>query len=383
MAMSQTTIRRWYLVHKWTSLVCTAFLLLLCLTGLPLIFHAEIDGLTRAPAIPAAVKPAAVANLDDIVAKALANRPGEVMMFLSRDPDKPIFYAITAPRVDSKEEETHIAQFDARTGVLLMAPPLDTGVMHFLLELHSSLLLGLPGEMVMALVGLVFLVSLISGAVVYAPFMRKLAFGTVRKARSARLKWLDTHNMVGIVALAWVAVVGATGVITALSTPIAGLWQIGQLAEMTAPYKNAPPLRRLGSVDQATRVAHAAAPSTSVSVIAWPGTFFSSKHHYAVFLSGNTPLTRKLIKPALVDAETGKLTAIEEMPLYVKTLFLSQPLHFGDYGGLPLKIIWALLDIAAIVVLGTGIYLWLGRRRVPIEKRIMELNSGGVLEPAE
>ncbi len=67
----------------------------------------------------------------------------------------------------------------------------------------------------------------------------------------------------------------------------------------------------------------------------------------------------------------------------MKALFLSQPLHFGDYGGLPLKIIWALLDIAAIVVLGTGLYLWLGRRRVPIEKRIMELNSGGTPEAAE
>lgn len=70
-------------------------------------------------------------------------------------------------------------------------------------------------------------------------------------------------------------------------------------------------------------------------------------------------------------------------PWYVKTLFLSVPLHFGDYGGLPLKIIWALLDIAAIVVLVTGLYLWLGRRRVSIEKRLEELQSGGVLEPAE
>ncbi|MFT3976921.1 MAG: PepSY-associated TM helix domain-containing protein [Sphingomonas bacterium] len=383
MAMSQTAIRRWYLVHKWTSLVCTVFLLLLCVTGLPLIFHDEIDAMTRAPAVAAAAKPAPPPRLDDIVAKALASRPGEVMMFLSHDPDKPIWYAITAPRVDSKEDEVHIAQFDARTGMLLKAPPLDTGVMHFLLELHSSLLLGLPGEMVTALVGLIFLASLVSGVVVYAPFMRKLAFGTVRKMRSARVKWLDTHNMIGIVALAWLTVVGATGVITALSTPIAGLWQMGQLAEMTAPYRNAPPIRRLGSVDEAVRVARGAAPSTSVSIIAWPGSFFSSKHHYAVFLSGNTPLTKKLIKPALVDAETGRLTAIEEMPLYVKALFLSQPLHFGDYGGLPLKIIWALLDIAAIVVLGTGLYLWLGRRRVPIEKRIMELNSGGTLEAAE
>jgi len=42
---------------------------------------------------------------------------------------------------------------------------------------------------------------------------------------------------------------------------------------------------------------------------------------------------------------------------------VSQPLHFGDYGGLPLKIIWALLDIVTIVVLGSGLYLWLDRRQ--------------------
>jgi uncharacterized iron-regulated membrane protein len=49
------------------------------------------------------------------------------------------------------------------------------------------------------------------------------------------------------------------------------------------------------------------------------------------------------------------------MPWYVKTLLLSQPLHFGDYGGLPLKIVWALLDILTIIILGSGVYLWLKR----------------------
>jgi uncharacterized iron-regulated membrane protein len=38
---------------------------------------------------------------------------------------------------------------------------------------------------------------------------------------------------------------------------------------------------------------------------------------------------------------------------------VSQPLHFGDYGGMPMKILWALLDMATIVVLGSGLYLWL------------------------
>ncbi|CAO3425138.1 hypothetical protein [Azospirillum doebereinerae] len=51
------------------------------------------------------------------------------------------------------------------------------------------------------------------------------------------------------------------------------------------------------------------------------------------------------------------------MPWYMLALRLSQPLHFGDYGGLPLKILWALLDIVAIVILGSGLYLWWTRRR--------------------
>jgi uncharacterized iron-regulated membrane protein len=243
-----------------------------------------------------------------------------------------------------------------------------------------SLLLGLPGELFLELVGLVFTASIVSGVVVYAPVMRKLAFATIRKGRSARLKWLDTHNLVGVVTVAWLTVVGLTGVITALSTPIAGLWQMDQLARMTAPYTDAAPLTKLVSVDAAVAAAQAAAPKDKVSFIAWPGSFFSSKHHYAVFMVGDTPLTQRLVKPALVDAETGRLTDIEEMPFYVKAVFVSQPLHFGDYGGLPLKIVWALLDLAAIVVLVTGLYLWIGRWRAPAEQRVAELVAGGELE---
>ncbi len=36
-------LKSWALIHKWSSLVCTAFLLLICLTGLPLLFADEIN----------------------------------------------------------------------------------------------------------------------------------------------------------------------------------------------------------------------------------------------------------------------------------------------------------------------------------------------------
>ena len=62
--MTRGTIQAWYLVHKWTSLVCTLFLLMLCVTGLPLIFHHEIHELQgHAGAMPP-VAPGRVAPPD-------------------------------------------------------------------------------------------------------------------------------------------------------------------------------------------------------------------------------------------------------------------------------------------------------------------------------
>ena len=45
--MTSRSVRIWSWLHRWSSLVCTLFMLLLCLTGLPLIFSDEIDALTR------------------------------------------------------------------------------------------------------------------------------------------------------------------------------------------------------------------------------------------------------------------------------------------------------------------------------------------------
>jgi len=52
-----------------------------------------------------------------------------------------------------------------------------------------------------------------------------------------------------------------------------------------------------------------------------------------------------------------------KMPWYLRALEIARPLHFGDYGGLPLQIIWALLDLLTLVILGSGVYLWIARRK--------------------
>jgi uncharacterized iron-regulated membrane protein len=207
--------------------------------------------------------------------------------------------------------------------------------------------------------------------------MRKLTFGTYRSERPRVVRWLDIHNLSGIVLVMWMLVVGFTGVINTWAELVIKIWQFGQLAEMTAQYKDKPPPSHPSSIDAAVQVAMRAEPAMKPAFVAFPGTIFSSKSHYGVFMRGNTPLTSKLLKPALIDAETGQLTDSRELPWYVSTLLVSQPLHFGDYGGMPLKIIWAILDIITIAVLITGLYLWLRRRQsgVSIERAVVSSAS--------
>ena len=88
--------------------------------------------------------------------------------------------------------------------------------------------------------------------------------------------------------------------------------------------------------------------------IVFPGSDNGSPHHYVLWASGKTLLTSRLFSPILVDAKTGKLAAIVRMPWYLRALEVSRPLHFGDYGGLPLKILWALLDVVTIVMRVSG-----------------------------
>jgi uncharacterized iron-regulated membrane protein len=383
--VTSAAIRTWYLIHKWTGLVCTVFLLMLCVTGLPLIFHDEIDALIEGDGaemtgLPSSGEGPGLLPLDAMLQRALAQRPGEVPLFMAFDNASPVLTVTTGPAPDAREAAMTIQLFDRTTGEPAGQVVEGEGVMGFILKLHTDMFLGLPGMLFLGAMGMVFLAATISGVVLYAPFMRRLPFGTLRTSRSARLKQLDYHNLLGIVALAWIVVVGGTGVINAFATPIIQLWQQSELAEMTAAYEGQQPLppSRYGSLDTAMAAARAARPGTNPQFIAFPGGAFSSEHHYAVFLQGDTPLTERMLTPALIDAETGVLTDVRPLPWYVTALLFSQPLHFGDYGGLPLKLIWTALTLATIWILWTGVLLWLRRAPGAIERRIVEIHSGGV-----
>ncbi|MBE1161710.1 PepSY-associated TM helix domain-containing protein [Dyella acidiphila] len=365
-------LKRWYVIHTWSSLICTAFLLLICVTGLPLVFRDEINQWLQPHQYQALPADTPMANLDRVAQASRAMYPGQLIASMFIDDDEPQIMVWMVPSFEQMRADPdvmHAIRFDARTAQVLEtegdAAARRKTFIDIMLALHRDLFLDLPGELFMGLMAVLFVLAIVSGVLLYGPFMKKLPFGTVRAERSARVKWLDLHNMLGIVVLAWTLVVGLTGVMNELSTPLFALWQRTDVQTLLASYRgrSVPEQGSLPSVQAAFDTAQRAVPGMRLTSAVFPGNPFGSPYHYLFWSEGDSSLTSRLLTPVLVDANSGQLSAVVGMPWYLRALEVSRPLHFGDYGGMPLKILWALLDLITIVILGSGLYLWIARRR--------------------
>lgn len=369
-ANQQRALRRWTWIHKWSSLVCTVFVLLICLTGLPLIFYHELSGLFGLGVHPPPVAQGTPrAELDRVVDAARGRQPGMVVQFLAREMDDDTFWYVTLGTTPGATTGRRSVIVDAHSAQVLSEPRFTQGFLWLMYKLHTDLYAGLAGKLFLGLMSMLLLVAVVSGVVLYAPIMRGRGFGTIRAGRSARIQWLDIHNLLGIVTVVWVLVVGATGVINTWADLLIKVYQQDELAKATAHDARTAraPIENFGSLQRTVQNAQRSMPEMTLAFVAYPGTSFTTAHHFGVFLRGNAPLTSRLVRPVLIDAETTAVTATPTLPWYLTALALSQPLHFGDYGGMPLKVIWALLDCVTIIVLGSGLFLW--RRKSTALKR--------------
>ncbi|CAA2109100.1 hypothetical protein VVAX_05371 [Variovorax paradoxus] len=141
------------------------------LTGLPLIFSHELED---AAAVPLPVVPAALdgrrASIDTIVESARRRYPAEVVRFVFIDDDEPRAKVVMAPADSPDRSRDHRVEFDMRSAAVVAdapAPGPRTGTaMAWISRLHTELAAGPAGEWVLAVVGAVFALSVISGVAI-------------------------------------------------------------------------------------------------------------------------------------------------------------------------------------------------------------------------
>ncbi len=371
--MKTATLRRWIAWHRWSSLVCTISLLLLSVTGLVLIFHDEIDSLmgvggrieTKGPALPMA----------QLIDEAVRTQPGQRAMFAYFDEKDPRRFFVGMGAANETDSAKAVpVSLNAATGEVLARIEPNSTLTEIAYTLHRDLFAGLAGELFVGAMGLAVLIAVVTGIVVYVPFMRKLQFATLRPAKPAR--WLDWHNLAGAVTLGWVTVVALTGVLLSLGSLVLQYYQQNELATMTAPYRGQPAPARIVPLDDAVRAAGEGWPGHDMSFAVFPGVDIAGQHHYAFFMKRGDGFDGRVFKLAMVNAETGQLDVATEAPWYIKTILIAEPLHFGDYAGGPLRIIWTAMTLLTIWICITGLYLWWFKKRRPgdaLEARLAEL----------
>ena len=125
--MQAKTLKTWTWVHKWSSLVCTVFMLLLCLTGLPLIFHHEIGHLlgteVEAPPMPADTPRV---SLDQVLEVARAQHPDRVVQFVSQPEDSQDLWFVTMTPTPAATDDFRSIAIDARSATGLPVASFDT-----------------------------------------------------------------------------------------------------------------------------------------------------------------------------------------------------------------------------------------------------------------
>ncbi|MHC2376341.1 hypothetical protein ACVIU7_009366 [Bradyrhizobium liaoningense] len=211
--------------------------------------------------------------------------------------------------------------FDSRTAELIGEDTQQGGLMSAIRIFHRDMFLGLPGELFLGVMGLLFVIAIVSGIVLYAPFMRRLSFGAVRRAGAPRVKWLDLHNLIGGVALVWLLAVGITGVINTISLPLFSAWRAEVMPELIAPHLGKSPLGKWADVDDVVATARRAIDGNTPASIIFPTVArFGTPRHFIVWTKGSTPITSRLFTPAMLDAETGQLVTAQGLPWYLRAL---------------------------------------------------------------
>lgn len=357
--MNKRFFKFFYKAHIYVGLFVAIHLLILTLTGSVLLFKDEIEG---HEATEASENLSRRLPLEPIFQSVLQKYPGERPLAFSMEETHPQIAQLRLGKENSKLfRGSRRVYMDITSGLEVEAPQKTGSFMDWMLRLHREFLLGSNGKLYVGFMGLLYAFTLISGFFIYGNFAKKTKFAEIR-LQSPRTLAGDLHRFLGMTVFAWGLLIAVTGMFLGLSSSLLKIYQYHELQKLSAQYPTAPTQGR-ASLDKVLASAQNALPQSSFEYLAFADSQFSPPGHHLVLMHGNTPFTERLVELVVVDAMTGELTEVRALPWYLKFTMLSEPLHFGNYGGLFLKVLWLSLSLLSLALPLLGLYIWWSRRR--------------------
>lgn len=352
--------------HSALGLAFAALIYVVCLSGTLAVFVNELQRWEQpdAPLVSAVTPDAVSALLANGQAKAQAEGAAHDIFLVGptgRSPRLAIFYHDDETGVEGE----WFADAEGRLVTRIEAPWAA-----FVAELHTSLHLPRSwGMFLVGLTGVTLLSSLISGLLSH-PRLFKDAFA-LRWGGSRRLQEADLHNRLGVWGLPFHVVVSLTGALLGLSTLIIGVLAMAAydgdsekafaaiLGPLAGEDETAAPLPDLAAMIRSIQQTAPAAAFASANV-QHVGTAGQVVH-----LGMSTPGQLPLSNVHYFDG-TGRALGnggLENGGIGQQILGVLQPLHFGWFGGLAVRLGYGVLGLALSIVAHNGLTIWLARRR--------------------
>jgi uncharacterized iron-regulated membrane protein len=362
--------RVWVTLHLYLGLSAGVLLCLFGLTGSALVYYIEIDRLLNPELVVQVEEGATSRSLEELVQALQAAHPERPHSWRLEVPVAPD-YAMVA-RYYKAEETAHlpfaplITAINPYTLELLSNRFWGQYFTTWLLELHYSLLLGTQGSTVVAIIGIVCLMSLISGLVLWWPRLRTLKKSLALRWRHGNARHVyDLHVLPGVYGAVFLLLLTITGVVLARPD-----WVAPVLSGVSSLHAS-PPLRST-LVPGATRitadVAHAIAQREfPEGQLRWLETPDSPEGVYFVRLEQpGEPGRRFPITRVWIDQYSGEvLHSYNPLAASGADTFMAwqHPLHSGEAFGAVGRLLAFLSGLLPTLLLATGFLRWQQKRR--------------------
>ena len=372
--------RLWLEVHRWLGLVAGAFLVVIALSGSALVYFREIDAWLN-PELLVVKAPqgdvAAYRPMSEIVAAAQRATPADFRLGFAYYPrnrnEAVMFYA--SRRVEKGKRSTttnvFVDPYTARvTGTRVYSDGdsiLRGSLTEFLFKLHPSLLLGTIGSTIVGGLCVLFIVSILSGLILWWPITGKWRLGFFPKRNASPVRFNhDVHKLVGFYALPVLLAVMLSGVYLNLRPQFRWLVEwFSPLTRMESVSASSRPNADSNSIDQVLDTVRQRFPDGQVYTFSLPS-MGKVAFPYAVTQlvpAGCCFVGRRSI---LLDGDTGKILQVGN-PLEGGggDVFIQWqlPVHSGYALGELGRIMAFLSGVGCTVLYVTGFRRWLQRRR--------------------
>lgn len=352
--------KRLWQLHSWFGLIAGLGLLVIGLTGSLLVFRDQVEALFSPALIRVARPDAPRLPLDTLLAHAQAQLPDhEITGWTLREPAERD-YADFLYVIGHGSDQWQVATLDPTTGRVLATPRAYTATLTgWLLALHYEFLADHVGLAVAGLFAGLLCALGITGVWLYRDFWKNVF--TLRWGRGARILFSDLHKFTGITTVAFNLLLGFTGAYWNLTHVI------GEAINGEPPQPKME--RRLYpaslSLDALVADAEQRLPGFTPHFISLP-----SAPALGITLWGavepRSPLRSAYGSTVGYDATTLAHTTTSDLrsaSIWTQVLDSFHPLHFGTFGGLPVKILWCLGGLAPGVLAVSGFFIWRLRHR--------------------